>query len=250
MSQQTAAIRVDLTAAQKQSLNFLQTNFGLSDDDLNRCIFFRKDDNQPWIPPEILEAIARKTGKFQSINAVFDQYVEPLEQIIFTASVTDEHGRVYMRSGVATMREKPSGVEIDTPTLARGRALSAALTAAGYNPFKAGSVVEIGRPNFPSHSGGRLSDRELKLHEIEDEAALRRKDLKQIHAIAEGTGLIVGDEMKAYRNWLFHNFGVRSAATLDAEARAQVINKLHEHESDVMFIQQLPSELQADAFIA
>jgi hypothetical protein len=259
MSQESAAVRVGLRTAQTENLETLRKNFGLSDGEVSRCLFFRKDQDEPWIPPDLIEAIARKTGKFQGINALFDQYVEPLKQIVYTASVTDEFGRQYVRSGVATLGEKPNGADIETGTLACGRALTAALTAAGYNPFRASSIVDLDQRRSvsptPPFSGQPLDEAAKQLHATEDAAALRKKDLAQIHKLATDKGLIdyqVGGDkdLRRYRNWLEANFRERSAVEFDATKRALVINKLTEYNRDDDYIQHLSAELREDALIA
>lgn len=238
----------DLADGQKKSLIFLRTNFGLSEGELARCLFFRKDEDEPWIPPDILEAIARKTGTFQHIGVVHDKYVREREQVIYTGTVIDQQERNYTRTGVALIGEAPSGFDIDTDVLAQGRALGAALTAAGFNPFKASSVVET---KEPSHSGP-LNEEQKQLHQLEDESTLRLKDLRQIHAIAERKGLIHGRDMSRYRNWLLQYYGTTTAAIMDAASRAAVINQLNDapETGAVVNIANASFELQADAAIA
>jgi len=247
--------RAILTEAQRKSLDLLRVNFGLSDDELERCLFFRTDTDEPWLPPDITMAIARASGRITDISAYFDQYVAALDQVVFIATAKDPEGRSYSRTGVAKIGEKPNGIEIDHNILAEGRALNAALTAAGVNPFKAGTVAKV-KDQFPRHSGAPLTDSELERQRITDEAISRNNDLRAIHAEAAKKDLILalpsgGKNMKNYRNWLLKHFGVHTAAVLDQTQRASVIKALVDHGQDEdEIILELPQELRADAAIA
>lgn len=231
MSQQV--IRVDLRPIQKQNLETLRSRFGLSDAELNRCLFFSKDQDEPWIPPDLLEAIARQTGGFQAINATYDKFIPELNQVVYTGMVEDQQGRVFMRSGVATIGERPGDAEIDEHTLAKGRGLSGALTGAGFNPFKAGTVVEMSLELSPRTGGERLPDLQRDLDQVTEAAAVRIKDLRAIHAEAEKRQLIKGKDMSGYRAWLFEKFGVHTAAHMDEQDRARVINALQQIDPEV-----------------
>ena len=102
-----------LTTGQITNLNTLRDSFGLSDAELDRILFFTaRDAETPWIPPDILQAIALQVGKFTYVGVTFDQYIRELEQIIWSATVIDEHNRTFARSGVAKIGEAPNGVEI------------------------------------------------------------------------------------------------------------------------------------------
>lgn len=236
-----------LTSGQRQNYNLLKTNFGLSDAELDRCIFFRQGDDEPWIPPDILEAIARQSGGFQQISSIHDKYIAQLEQVLYIATVVDGQARSYTRSGAARLGEKPNGRVIDTDILAAGRALGAALTAAGFNPFRAGSVVDFKPQPETTYSGPDYPSKS-ELYQVEDEASLRLKDLRQIHTIAEKKGLIVGRDLSRYRNELAREYGKRTAAGFDAPTRTSVINWLNNYDSE--FFTDLPLEMQPEAMIA
>ena len=237
---------------------------GLSDAELNRCLFFRRGDDEPWIPPDLLQAIARQVGGFNYVGVTWNRYIDQLDQVVWNSVVIDDRERTFERSGVATRGEKPNDIEIDTNTLASGRALSAALTAAGFNPFKAGSV-ELKReaepqnysgpekPVFPSNELLRDGDQpshEAKVNFDRAQAAeLRGKDLRQIHKLAADCGLIVGKDMRSYRAWLVENYDVNTAAVMDGVMRASVINALMNYADDI-YLAGVPQELRADAAIA
>lgn len=243
----TQNAKFQLGERQKASLTTLRRKFGLSDAELNRCLFFYHDQDEPWIPPDILEAIARQNGGFRQVTAIHDKYVAERQQVLYIATVVDELNRTFTRSGAAIIGEKSNDVEIDVDILAAGRALNAALTAAGFNPFKAGSVVDLAAQEY---SGQPLNDREQELQRITDESTLRTKDLKQIHAIADRKGLILGGDMAKYRKWLRENFGVISAGVLDASTRTAVVNKLNEYRPENDWLSEIPIELREDALIA
>lgn len=246
------------TERQKAQLATLQKNFGLSDSDRDRCLYFSAEQENPWIPTDLLISIARMTKKFSVIEPEFSTLVAPLNQLIYKGTVIDNDGRSVTRIGVATLGEKPGGYEIDTHKLAEGRALSAALTDSGFNPFKTNFVigiigVEIGRgterrvPFEAPPTAAQIEEWKF----LEDASALRTKDLKQIHAEATRKNLIVGKDMTRYRGWLEEEFGVRTAAGFDEEKRAQVINKLNllpEYDGEDFTF--LPVDLQGDALIA
>lgn len=238
-----------LTERQKANLGILRENFGLSGEEVERILFFtNRDVETPWIPPDILQAIALQVGKFKYVGVTFDQFIEKLDQIIWTATVIDEQDRTFVRSGVALIGERPNGQEMDTNLLAGGRALSAALTAAGFNPFKAGTIAAVTRkPGVPP--APPLSDDAREIFEVTDSAALRGKDLRQIHALAEQCGLIRGKDQRLYRNWLSDYYHVNTAAVMDARTRASVINALDNFEMDY-YLDGVPQELRADAAIA
>lgn len=191
-------------------------------------------------------------------SSVHDKVVPETRQIVYAGLVTDPDGRSYPRSGVASLDGETIGDRsFDGDTLAEQRALSAALTAAGFNPFKAGSVVSVEKKAdpTPAFSGQPLTDEQKQIHEIADAAALRNKDLRQIHTLAEQKGLIVylpsgSRMMQRYRDWLHANFSVHSAAVLDPDARARVVDKLLKYSEPDEFIQHLPADLREDALIA
>jgi hypothetical protein len=236
------------TEKQRAMLATLQKNFGLSDGDRDRCLFFSQDQDRPYIPPELLISIARSTQHFQSIDPEYSTYVEALKQLIYKATVVDIDGRAITRIGVATIGEKPNGYDIDTHKLAEGRALGAALSDSGFNPFKTGSIAAIGIMEFRSIPRPFADERASELD-------LLRRDLAQIHILAAEKELSVqlpsGQWDKSnYRNWLLRNFGVHSASLLTEEQRAQVINLLRLYEPDNAFLAHIPVELREDAMVA
>lgn len=231
-----------LSAGQEQALKFLKENFGLSESELDRVLFLNdRVGEEPWIPADIMEAIARQVGSFQHISVIHDKFVAERQQVLYTATVVDNFGRTFTRSGAALVDEKPNGQDIDVEILAQTRALNAALNAAGFNPFKAGSVVNLNFQRKP------ITDDEKRLVEIQDEAELRNKDLRQIHALAEEKGLIVNKDLTRYRQELQAAFGVQTAAVLDHAERVAVINWLTNFQD---FLSGLPADIQQDAMIA
>jgi hypothetical protein len=213
------------TAKQQEILDELNKRFGI---DPERILFINaRDQNDPWIPPDELMSIARQHGGFKLVSVTHDKFVGETAQQIYTATVVDALDRTFVRSGVATLGEKPNGQDIDTETLASGRALGAALRDAGFHPYKSGSIVNLDAAR--QHLEERNRNRDLQ--RIEDEAALRTKDLKQIHALAGEKGLIVGNNYTAYRLFLSYKFGTLTVVGLDAATRAQVINALNNYTS-------------------
>lgn len=242
-----------LNPEQQKNLNKLRLEFGLSQAALDRCLFFN-NANEPWIPPDILQAIANQIGTFTYVGAKFDQYVRELEQCIYLATVIDDLGKTFDRPGVATIGEvsgSAGGLNIDAHLLAQNRALQAALDAAGFHPFKPGYRVKANE-GVPSHTGQQqLTEREIELQRKADESALRGKDLRQIHALAEECGLIIGNDRRNYRRWLKANYGVETAALMTAGERASVINALSQiTATDDAYLREIPLDLIADAMIA
>lgn len=211
------------TQKQQEILDELNKRFGIEPD---RILFLNpRDANDPWIPPDEMMSIARQHGGFTLVSVTHDKFIGETSQQIYTATVVDAQERTFVRSGVATLGERPNGQDIDTETLASGRALSAALRDAGFHPYKSGSIVSLddARQNIEERRRGR------ELQRIEDESALRIKDLKQIHALAREKGLIVGDNKIGYHLWLAEKFNVKSVAALDAPTRTRVINSLRNY---------------------
>jgi len=259
------------TERQRAQLATLQKNFGLSPEDTARCLYFSREQDRPYIPPDLLITIARQTGQFQSIEPTYSTYVQGLEQLIYKATVVDQDGRSITRVGVATLGETPGGIAMDAHKLAEGRALNSALADAGFNPFKSFNLVGFlierhdraeqaaNDREFPLHSGPAVSPdlaaekHQAELRSITDSAERRRKDLGRIKLLAREKGLVVRfangrDDDSPYRDWLSTNFQTRTAATMDAAERAQVINKLRLHEID--YLSHIPTELHEDALIA
>ncbi len=188
------------------------------DIDAERVYFLNEEKpEEPWLPAESLLTIARQSGNFQTIDESFDQYIAALSQVVHRATVIDRDGRTYTRSGVATIGERE---EVDAHALAAGRAVSAALTAAGFNPLRPGAVVAL---DLRLSAGAPLAE----------EAQTRNTDLKRIHAIAERKGLIVplpggGWDRAGYRRLLAEKYGVNTSAGFDATQRASFINLLEQ----------------------
>lgn len=228
-----------LTPGQQETLGFLKKNFGLSEADLERILFLNdRVREEPWIPADIHEAIARQVGGFRQISVTHDKYIEERKQVLYTATVVDLTDRVYIRSGAALIGEVPNGIEIDPDILAQTRALNAALNAAGFNPFKPGSVVDV---DFRKGTPATRDNPDA------DEAELRNKDLRQIHVLAEEKGLIINKDMSRYRQELKAAFGFETAAVMNRADRAAVINWLNNYQS---FMSGLPAEIQEGALIA
>lgn len=228
------------TTKQQQILDELSNRFGIEPE---RILFINpRDANDPWIPPDELMSIARQHGGFKLVSVTHDKFISETAQQIYTATVVDRQDRTFVRSGVAMIGEKPNDFDIDADTLASGRALGAALRDAGFHPYRSGSVVSIDEARTAIE--GKKNHQEIG--RIGDEAALRTKDLQQIHAIAEKKGLIVGKDYTAYRERLFEKFGARTAAILGASERAAVVNWLNNLDewSDI------PSEYRDDALVA
>src|SRR5947209_19007520 len=109
--------------------------------DPERIYFLNPDKTEEaWLPAESLITIARQSGDFQTIDEGFDQFIAPLNQIVHRATVITKAGNTFTRSGVATVNERE---DMDDHALAAGRAVSAALTAAGFNPLRPGVVAGL-----------------------------------------------------------------------------------------------------------
>lgn len=237
------------TTKQHGILELLQRNFALSDAELERVLFLNdRDKTEPWIPADLQEAIARQVGTFKHISVTHDKFIEARQQVIYTAMVVDTADRSFTRTGAAIIGESPNGVEMDADILASSRALNAALNAAGFNPFKAGSVVGLAEAR-EALNARPLNQNEQQLHAVEDEATSRRNDLARIHVLAVEKGLWIGRDGSRYREELFKNYGQQTAAVLNRVERAAVINWLTNYQDDD-FMQSVPVELQNDALIA
>lgn len=170
---------------------------------------------EPWLTAHALTTVARQSDELREVADEFVAHIPELSQIIYRGLVVDAQGRRFSRTGVATFGEK----NIDTHTLAAGRAVAAALTAAGFNPLRRGSVVA----RFPER-------------QPVDDAASRNNDLKRIHALASRAGLIHGRDFVGYRNLLREYFGTDTAADFDGVKRGSLINLLE------MYVVDAPSE--------
>jgi hypothetical protein len=209
------------TLKQQEIANRLASEFDI---DGERILFLNDDKpEEAWLNAEALTTIARQSGNFQELDEGFNQYVPALNQIIHAATVVDGNGRRYTRIGVATMGESK---EVSEHDLAAGRAMSAALTAAGFNPLRPGGLVTL---DLTLSQDNNLSARV-------DEARSRTTDLKRIHALAVEKGLITFPggvkDLSKYRAELKKNYGVATAGSFDANQRASLINFL-ERMSDI-----------------
>jgi hypothetical protein len=186
--------------------------------DADRVLFLNSDKpEEPWLSAEALVTITRRSGNFRAIDEGYDQYIEQLKQIVHRATVTDSEGRVYTRSGVATIGERE---DIDDHALAAGRAVGAALRAAGFDPLKPGAVVS----STPRQQAGAAQG---------DEANSRNTDLKRIHALAEEKGLIRRGpndsiDRTGYRAFLLANYNTTTAVSLGEAQRASLINAIEQ----------------------
>jgi hypothetical protein len=250
-----------IETARRKVIEALSARFEI---DPERVLFLDAEKpDKPWLSAEVLISIARQSGKFQEIEEGFDQYIPaPLNQVVHYGRVVDESGKVWRRSGVATVGEMPGnlyrgGRNPDGHQLAAARALGAALDGAGFNPLKAGAVVsgrgsvvggqeKRGRIEFAAQGDPKRAQRvmdgeadgtvEFRVLTPDravgvDEAATKNNDLKQIHAMAEEVGLIakrvgVPKDYSEYRRWMLENWGVKSSAGMDATERASVIEAL------------------------
>ena len=167
-----------------------------------------------WLSPNALTTLARKSSDFQSVDEAYVDYIAPLNQIVHRAVVIDAQGRTFARTGVATIGEKP----VDEHLLAAGRALSAALTAGGFNPLKAGNVV-----------AATPIARVPPVNEV----TARNARLAQIHLLAELKGLKIrraGQESDdgGYRWWLNQNFHVWTTARMTEAEHQRVVAALNQ----------------------
>lgn len=234
------------TQKQHEIANKLNEIFGINPD---RILFLNpRDQNEPWIPPSELESIARQIGGFKTISVSHDKFIPETMQVVYKATVIDNSDRTFTRSGVANVDEQPNGEDINSDVLASGRALGAALQAAGFNPFRSGSVVDL-HEFQKSFEPQNLSRTEIEIHSIQDEASLRSKDLRQIHALAVEKGLWVDGDDTRYRQELNRNFGVMTSAVLDRTQRASVINWLTNYKVP-SYLDGVPSELHQEAMVA
>jgi len=185
--------------------------------DPDRILFFP----EPWLPPEALTAIARQSDKIKTLDEGYQEFIPSLNQVAHHATVIDYKGRTWGRSGIATVDEH---AEVDAHVLAAGRCISAALTSAGVNPLRPGSIVELSELPSPEPLDG-------------DEVANKNKELRQIHLIATQKGLIKIIEVPGekprrdyteYRMRLGQWFkGVTTAAGFDHLQRQSVIEALN-----------------------
>lgn len=191
--------------------------------DPERILFLNESKpEEAWLNAEALTTIARRSGNFQAISEGFDQFIEPLNQVVHVATVVDKIGHTFTRAGIATIGESS---EVDEHELAAGRAVRATLTAAGFNPLRPGAAVTL-ELNLPQDAAA-------------DAAQVRTVDIRRIHALAEEKGLIQHlpsgtKDVSAYRTMLKEKFSVSTVVNLGPTERASVIH----------YLQQLPNSDQ------
>ena len=179
---------------------------------------------EPWFNPKALLAIARQAPEIQTVSGRFDKYVEPLKRIFFLGTVILANGRSYEMTGWSTVGEHlfDARDDIDEFSLAQGRAMHAAMEAAGVNPSKPASLVSLMKPRPPV-----VNDEDEEMNP--DEAAQRGKDVARIHVLAEALGLIKSEggmrNKYEYRIWLQRfskdAFGLTSVTSSTALSRGQ-----------------------------
>lgn len=195
------------------------TQFGIDPKDVKEI------DGQPWLSSQQLATIARKTGEFLSIDVEFKEFVPGLGQVVWAASVTDSENHLYRRTGVASLGEKlPTGVEVDEHELAASRALRSALAMAGFDALRPGSRLE---DTVTIHAVSKRPY-DPKTIQIADEAAVRVKLIRELHAVAEEAGLIVrrpGEraDYSVYRTLLEENFDTHTSADFTEQQFTQAI---------------------------
>lgn len=228
------------TAKQQEIVSRLVDTFGI---DGSRILFLNpRDESDPWIPASQLEIIARQIEGYRNSKVSHDKYIRETEQHLYLATVVDTQGREFTRSGAATVGEAPiEGEEFDAHALAAGRALSAALKAAGFHPCE----IDFGRES----ENQSISQAERPQNLAIDEATRRHNDLGVIHILAKEKNLWVGNDDTRYREELFKNFGVRTAAVLNITERAAVKNWLQNYK-DESFLNNVPAEYREDALMA
>lgn len=225
-------MQTDQSIKQRQIAENLSDAYGFPPE----AVRFFKDD-EPWLGAEELMLVARKSPDVQNVHEDFDQFIEPLKQVVHTASVVLKDGRTFQRTGIAKVGERLPGMKddemVDEHLLAASRAIRSALIAAGINPAKP-------QPAEPRREAMVTYD---KAGANVDDAAQRDKDLKEIHALAWEAGLIVrgesGTDHTRYRNFLHDHLAKQgriyldtpSAASLDTTDRASVISALREQVS-------------------
>jgi hypothetical protein len=205
----------NLTLKQQSVAEGLAARFNI---DPERIYFLNPDkQDEAWLPAESLITIARQSGDFQTIDEGFDQFIDPLNQIVHYAAVVTKGGLTFRRSGVATIGERD---EMDDHALAAGRAVSAALTAAGFNPLRPGVVAD-------------LNKRKEAAQPLGVELTTRQRDLKRIHALAVQKGLLKpmaggGYNRDGYKRFLVEHYGVSTSIEFNETKRASLINSLEQ----------------------
>lgn len=209
------------TPDQQAVIDALTENFDIDSEGIRFLNPNKKDE--PWFPAEVLQSIARQSDRFHGIAVEFATYIEPLKQIVYITTVTDNNNRIFTRSGAAGINETIPGGDggvADAHALAASRSAVSGLTAAGFNPMKAASVV----PDL------RLSS---SAQRREDETQARMNDVQRIHILAKQKGLITPrpghpDDRTEYCLFLSENFGETTSVKLKPEQRAACISAMAE----------------------
>ncbi len=217
------------TVEQKEIVNQLVNTYRIDGD---RVLFLKANKpNEAWLPPDILTQIANQAALFKTIDEEYTNYIEPLGQVVHRATVIDTNDRIFARSGVASLTEErkdEQGGTIDAHALAAGRAIKAALTAAGFDPTRPGSINAL-RP--PTESTSTQTSTDGAPHHVALDAQSRNANIKHLHTVAFRKGLIVvrhgvPRDMTAYRNFLLELFDTETSAALTQEQFAIAINAL------------------------
>jgi hypothetical protein len=209
------------TPEQQAVVQRLVQEFGI---DAEKVLFLKKGKPlEPWLNYKALTRVAKLSGRFRGLAEHFATYVEPLRQVVHSATVTDKDGFEYTRSGSATIGEQLfDGDEANADELAASRALRAALDAADFDPVNAGAQPLDLQLSAPEHV-------------VADSAISRANDIKAAHKIARDKGLIRPSpddasllDMTDYRAFLTQGFNVNSMVGLKPYERAALINALRE----------------------
>src|SRR5436853_7896891 len=87
------------TESQQAVVASLRTKFEIDDDQIR--FLNPEKPNEPWLSAEGLMSIARQTTAFRSISERFDSFIPELMQVVHCATVVDQEGRTFERTGVA-----------------------------------------------------------------------------------------------------------------------------------------------------
>ncbi len=217
---------VSYSSQQRRIAEILSKQHGIPKD----AIYFLnpKKPDEPWLPASALMTIARRSPEVKTISERFDQFIEPLKQVVYVATVILNNDRVFERSGVASLDEKlPEDEEADAHRLAASRAIRNALVAAGIDPMR--------HPRTPIAT---FADTRV------DDAESRARDLSRIHLLAGQKALTPGKpalikfvggckDASDYKRWLYEQTkqlgrAVDSAGELNQQERACIISALEQ----------------------
>ena len=113
------------TLEQRRIAEDLSRQYGIAPDDVH---FFKPDE--AWLGADALMQIARNHPNIETITESFDQFIQPLNQVVHAALVSLKDGRAFQRTGIAKVEETVSGEKFDGHFLASSRAITSALNAA------------------------------------------------------------------------------------------------------------------------